>query len=629
MKGASLPKFFFVIAALGLCLRFIYWVFVRDSPFYEPLILDPKYYHEWAKRLAEGNPDQEVFFGHPLYPYFLALVYRIAGYSSILAAKAVQHFLAIATFFCAYKIGEKLSGPVAGLIATVLAALYGPLIFHEDMLIGEAIGVPLYAGACYAACLFWEQRTIRRGAAAGVWLGLGTLTKGGGLLIFMVFLAALVFREHGEKWKNTRALAAYAVTFALVLFPVTLHNRVRGGDFVLLTSHAGFNFYIGNQPGATGGFRTPDGIGADIESQIADSKQLAEQAAGKPLKPSEVSRYWSGRAWEVIRSHPVRFFSLCLKKFVLFFDARELSDVEGYDFAARFNPFLKLPWPDFAWLGPLVWMGMTAVYLGRKTLIAPLGLWLASYVGAMLLFFVNARYRLPMLGLFFPIAAAGLVEVWDWIRRPDRRRHAAICLLGALIGAGVGHLGLTQREPMIDVVNAGDAYVLKKDYKRADRLYREVLEKNPGHAKANLGIAFVLERTGRYDEAKSYFLRSLESQPSADAYNNLGMLHDRRGESVEAERYFLKALQLKPTMAIAHNNLGMIYGKTGRNENAIREFEASVKLDPRNPRAHTNLGIMLYRLGRHEDARRHWERALVLDPQFEGARKALDRFGTR
>jgi Flp pilus assembly protein TadD/4-amino-4-deoxy-L-arabinose transferase-like glycosyltransferase len=624
-----LPMVFFIIAALGLCLRFVYTYLGRESPFYQPLILDPKYYHEWAKRLAEGIPDQEVFYAHPLYPYFLAVVYSIAGPFSLVAAKTLQHFLAIVTFFCVYKIGEKLSGRTAGIIATAIAAFYGPLIFHEDMLIGEAIGVPLFAAACYAACLLWEQRTISRGAAAGILLGLGTLTKGIGLFIFIVFLSALAYRDRAEKSKNTGAVCAYAVAFGLVLLPVTLHNLVRGGDFVLLTSHAGFNFYVGTQPEAAGAFKTPDGIGANMESQIVDSRRVAEQAEGRSLKPSAVSRYWSSRAWEAIWSDPPRFLSLCLKKLLLFFDAREFSDHEDYHFAARFNPFLKLPWPDFAWLGPLVWMGMAALYSGRNTLALPLGLWLASYAGGMMFFFIVARYRLPMLGLFFPIAAAGLVDVWDRIRRPDRRRHAAICLLAALAGAGVGQLGLAQRDPMIDLVNAGDAYILKKDYDRALDLYDEVLKDNPRHAKATLGMAFLLERTGRDDEARAYYLVSLESQLTADAYNNLGMLYDRRGEYAEAERSFLKALELKPTMAVAHNNLGMVYGKTGRNQEAISEFMKSLELDPRNPRPHTNLGIMLYRLERHGEARWHWEKALLLDPQFEEARKALDLFHNR
>ena len=46
--------------------------------------------------------------------------------------------------------------------------------------------------------------------------------------------------------------AAFALGLALVLGPVALRNYVIGDTFALTTSQLGTNFYIGNNPDATG-----------------------------------------------------------------------------------------------------------------------------------------------------------------------------------------------------------------------------------------------------------------------------------------------------------------------------------------------------------------------------------------
>jgi hypothetical protein len=58
-----------------------------------------------------------------------------------------------------------------GLVAAALAAVYGPLVFHESMLIPEAIGVPPYAAGFYSCCLFLDAPSVRRAVLAATNLG--------------------------------------------------------------------------------------------------------------------------------------------------------------------------------------------------------------------------------------------------------------------------------------------------------------------------------------------------------------------------------------------------------------------------------------------------------------------------
>ena len=87
------------------------------------------------------------------------------------------------------------------------------------------------------------------------------------------------------------------------------------------------------------------------------------------------------KAWDYIRDNPAGFFKLCIRKGLLFFDAREISDVDDYEFAARFNPVLGFPWLNFSWLGPLVFLGLVAIFKKKHSPLVYL--WGAAYLAGL------------------------------------------------------------------------------------------------------------------------------------------------------------------------------------------------------------------------------------------------------
>ncbi len=610
-----------LVLAAGLAVRIAYLLLDRGDPFFEPVLLDARYYHQWAQRILAGDlVGSGVFYGLPLYPYFLALCLGLLG-GSVVAVKVVQILLGLVTILFTYRIGERLADATTGLLAAALAALYGPLFFHEAMLVPEAIGVPLYAAGFYCCCLFLDAPSVRRGALAGVVLGLACLTKAGVMPFVLLFVAALAVRPAlAAARPSPGALAAMILSFAAVLAPVTLHNRVAGGDWVLLTSHAGLNFYIGNNPQAEGVFRAPEGTGIALEAQIADSRAIAEAAAGRPLKPSEVSAYWSGKARDFIRDHPVRFLALSARKLLLALDARELSDLQDYGSAGRFNPLMRFPWPSFAVLGPLVVAGLLLGPVPRHRWCVVL--WIATYLAGLATFFVNARYRLPMLGVWFVLAALGLRALALDVRA-RAWRSLAIWGLVVVATSWVTRLALVPIDPARDYVNAGNLRLEARDYPRARSLYQQALSLDAESAQANLGMGIVLDQLGRGDEAGPFYVRSVASSPDPVAYNNLGSWYQQRGDLERAEQSYLRAVELKPRFAQAHDNLGIVYARRGDTAKAIESFRTALRLQPKSCQAATNLGVALEQSGQREDARRQWTQALELDPACESARRAL------
>ena len=386
--------------------------------------------------------------------------------------------------------------------------------------------------------------------------------------------------------------------------------------------YLGFNFYIGNNPKSEGVFVAPEGSGSNVEAQIEDSKAIAEKALGRNLKASEVSRYWSEKAWEFIRQNPSAFLKLCARKMLLLFSVNEISDVDDYLFGKNFNPVLKFPWLGFAVLGPLVILGLVVSIKRIRHRFLTVA-WIISYLLGIAAFFINARYRLPLLSVFFVIAAAAIIDLFDRMKARSWPQASVYCLILAL-GAWVTQLPLVGTNWVRDYVNAGDVYQQKKDFDRAIELYQKALAIDPDSYKANLAMGIVQTKLGNDDKAKDFYFKSLRANPNnAQAYNNLGFWYDRQGDLEQAKDYFLKAIELKPNSSQAHNNLGMIYGKMGDDQKAFEELKISINLNPRSARAYTNLGLIYYRLKELDQAEDCWRKALEIDPNFPEAKRAV------
>src|SRR3989338_8416110 len=167
------------VLVLALAVRIVYLFLSKDTPFYEPLILYPSYSHKWALRILSGDLMGEgVFYGLPLYPFFLAFIYKLSN-QSLVAVKLVQACLGVGRVLLAYKIGFKIYSRAAGVLAAIFTACYGPLFFHEQILTSESLSVPLYALSFYLVCLFLDRPTIKKGLVLGVCAALAALTKAG------------------------------------------------------------------------------------------------------------------------------------------------------------------------------------------------------------------------------------------------------------------------------------------------------------------------------------------------------------------------------------------------------------------------------------------------------------------
>jgi len=385
----------------------------------------------------------------------------------------------------------------------------------------------------------------------------------------------------GEGWRRAASLV---FGMLMVVAPVTIRNYAVSGDLIPITSNGGLNFYIGNGEIATGGYAKPEGL--DIVDDPG-GESIAESALGRDLTPSEVSSYWYSRAWYHIGSDVPGWARLLVRKLSFALSSYEFPQLENYDFQRQYSALLSLPLPGFAIVGPLGLVGLAMAMGRRRSRI--LALFFMGYIASLVVFFVLARYRLPVVPVLAVGASYAVVRAYDMIRAGAVRRVAAPALAVAAL-----------------------AFVVNGNLYSVDRL--------TPYAQIHYRLGIIYGDRGDVARALNEYRRAIEIDPDyPQSYLNLGALLAREGRLDEAVSVFEEAIGIAPRYANAWLNLGMAQIAGGRLDQAIDSLDTAVSLDPGSAAALTQLGVALYRAGREEEALDALSRAESLDDGSERA----------
>ena len=134
----------------------------------------------------------------------------------------------------------------------------------------------------------------------------------------------------------------------------------------------------------------------------------------------------------------------------------------------------------------------------------------------------------------------------------------------------------------------------QNNLKEMERLLREVIELDPGHAHAYNALGYSLaDRNVRLKEANELITRALEISPN-DPFilDSMGWVKFRQGNLAEALKYLERAYGMRPEADIA-----------------------------------AHMGEVLWLLGRKDDARKVWSEGYARDPKNETLVETTRRFG--
>ena len=528
------------VALLALILRLIYIAQISNAPFFDLRLGDAKAYHEWALRIVSGDwLGKDVFYQAPLYPYFLAVVYKVFGDGPTMV-RFVQAIIGAGSCVLLAAAGMALFGEW-GIVAGVLLAIYPPAIFLDGLLEKSA----LVTFFMTALLFLLSVRPFRsRELIAGFVLGLLSLTRENALLLALPITLWFVIGDRPRTvW---RPAALFIAGCALALLPVAARNYAVGHEFHLSTSQFGPNFYIGNNPQARGVYDPLVSGHGNADDERDDATRLAETDTGRTLSPREVSAYWTARALEFIRTQPLAWLGLLGRKLALTVNAAEIADTESQHVYAEWSWLLRaLTPPGFGVIFCLAAFGIVATAHDWRRLWFLHAIAL-TYTVSIVLFYVFARYRFPLVPLLMLFAAGGLAS---W-------RAASMSIA-------------THRWAVVTAIVAGVITFLPLVNTRVERLAHYVNIANTLAANPK-----------RWDQAEVFFDKALAIAPeSPAAHYGIGMLLAQKHQPADAIAHYRIAVEGWPDNVGLRLNFALALAASGDNAAAAQQVEIAKTLN--------------------------------------------------
>ncbi len=693
LKDGQLMLVVFVIA---ISVRLIYLAELSEAPFFHHPVGDSEIYHNRALEIAGGDliGREAYFHSSPLYPYFLGMIYRLFGVHFTLI-RVIQFLIGSLNCVFIYLLVRKIPGGGRGtaFLAGLFAAFCGIFVFFD----GDLLMIPLVLCFTMASMLLLlkasgihteggipgggaagpmtpegesstsSKKTLLYFFTSGLFLGLAGLGKPN-VLLYAPFALLWIFSDFRKtfEWSRWRGGVLFTLGCCLAVFPITLRNYIVSSDFVLVSSNAGVNLYIGNNEMATGIFYLSPESGLENTHLYLSSKESAEKATGtQNMKPSQVSRYWTNEATRFMREHPGDALRLLWRKFLLFWNHYEIPNHHNfYYIRLHYGEILRRLLIGFSLVAPLALVGVVGRFRqanGSAAFRLYLG-FIAVYMFSLIPFFITARYRLPAVPFLMVFSAFGLRELVDLVRSRQFKWLSIVCFTGLSVffvtrlplvdyDFGFTHtvMGTVYSDLATEHRDRGPEYI-----KKAIIEYKKALEIRPLSVDAyyNLGVAY--QRIGYYSgaikaleavvglkpnhpyakKALEECRRSLEtdgdritSEAIPESPFEQALQQTNNGNLIAAEALYEMVIRKDPHHASAYSQLGAIYFDRRDFKRAVKIFKRGLRREPEHFVLNNNIAGAYYRLNEFEKARRHWEKCLEIEPNNESVQKQLRMVG--
>jgi tetratricopeptide (TPR) repeat protein len=563
-----------IILAISILFK-LYWFFsFKHSPLFDSPAIDEALHWQWAMSIAETGQSPEIpFFRAPLYLWWLGFLKSLG--LNISAMRLSGLFLGLCNNLLLFAIALRFMNSTAAKIILLFSGFSASLIYFEPQLliVHWLIFWLLLSSWLLLESVNSDQKLRIKLVFAwfsGLAIGLAVISRPNTLLL-IPFILLIAFFAPDLKRLRIRIMRFLLVLMALA-GPILLVANINGwpASGVLIASQGGVNFWIGNNPDADGSSASLPGVGnswerADARVILADSVKQSSAVAGLESK----FYYSLGREW--IRNDPRAAFNLYLSKVKLLAAPFEIGNNSSpHELSAHapiLNFLLKISW----WL--VLIPGVFAIALGypgnrilRKWCITVILLWSLS----LLLFFVNSRFRLPIIPFLLLPAAELLADIFGTIRKASRTENllhrfrrsntAGLIIFGMLLVASFKTLpddGLKQRQEAWSKFQEANAYFRLNKTEAAEEMYQRALKLDPELRELRLNLGILAEQSGDLPTAFSMYQQELLLNPqSAKALNNLANLQLAQGNLLEAEEAYLLALNTRPGFEDAAWNLG-------------------------------------------------------------------------
>jgi 4-amino-4-deoxy-L-arabinose transferase-like glycosyltransferase len=271
---------------------------------------DTERYDRIGWNLAQSNgysasaqpPYQPDLLRAPLYPGFLALVFRCCGHS-LTAARVAQALLLSLLVPLGWLIGRECFDHRVGMATAWLAALYPYYWLYSGNILSDGPAAVVVAVAAVALIRSLHDQRLAWALLAGLAGGLMCLIKPVLLLFPVAALAAYVVAARPPRGSAMGRWGVYVLAFCLTILPWTIRNYMVSGAFVPVTAGKGLLVYQAARY-AESGFSMAE-YHANIQAQ--DPRIQLAQTTDDPVLSLELDRDLTREAMAIIRSRPATY----------------------------------------------------------------------------------------------------------------------------------------------------------------------------------------------------------------------------------------------------------------------------------------------------------------------------------
>jgi 4-amino-4-deoxy-L-arabinose transferase-like glycosyltransferase len=367
---------------------------------------------EGMRRLWDDWYGGTRFHQEPLYPYSIAVTYRLLG-NNPHAVYLWQMLLGVLSNLLIYFIARRSFSDSVAVVAAVMAIGCGPLLFYETVLLRSASITFLGLLAVFVTQSALDRGSRSRYFLAGLCAGLAVLLKSTLVLLGLGAMVLVIWRERRHPRVALGRAALLAAGMAACLLPVTLRNVAVYAPAFSLSSVGAVTFYGANFDG--------NDPGQGFQISLDEAAEILGRTEGRTL-PTILATLRT-------HPHPGSWLTLCARKLGAAWHGYEIPNNVNYYAARKYSRVLPLLPISFTWIGPLALAGLLAAAWTRRG--SPmLYLLVLAHLLPLLILYVLSRFRAPLLAALIPFAAAALVWLVQWLLE---RRWRPAALLGALV----------------------------------------------------------------------------------------------------------------------------------------------------------------------------------------------------
>jgi hypothetical protein len=478
------------LVALAYALAHLNWYL--GTPLGRVPVLDERENMDLAEAIFGGTLPAAPFYRAPGYALLLA-GFRLAGvpagglFPAALLLGAVLHGIGAAL---AASLALRWFGRRSALAAGLLYGLDPVLVHFATQALDSTLALTLFlAGLNSLAAAVDAPGRARPWASAGLLWAAATLVRPNFLLVWLV-LPALALAQAGP-WRSRARILAAALCGVLPSGAASAWQESLGGGAGFLPWQGPYNLWAANRPGANGRFYTqhvslPPEIARANPARAESIFLYAQETNGQPPEIRAMNAHWRARFLGEVASHPLRWSALMARKAYALLNDWEQYNNKTYAFHKALSPWLR--WNPVGWGVLLVLAVGGAARLASESPRAATALAAASAACALsiLLFFVSARFRLPLAAVCAVLAGGALGSPGFWRGWPLGRRAAlaGCAVLAALIAfSSLGGVADTSTFVQDHVLIARAAYTIGDD-RTALFEAREALRLQPWHPDA-------------------------------------------------------------------------------------------------------------------------------------------------